>query len=46
MKKFFDWHEKFTWKMVDKMRITDYQALWFAWFEGLLLGAILIWLMI
>jgi len=28
------------------MRITDYQALWFAWFEGLLLGAILIWLMI
>lgn len=42
IKKILKWHKDFTTKMVAKLP-SEYVALWIAWFEGLVLGGIIVW---
>lgn len=44
IKDFLDWHETLCWKYIDRFNLTDYQALWIAWAEGLILGLLLWWI--
>ena len=43
IKKFFRWHEDFTNRMVAKLP-SEYIGLWIAWFEGIVLGGLIVWL--
>ena len=40
---FFDWHRRQTEQWMERLHMTPYQALWFAWFKGLVLGAAATW---
>ena len=40
---FFDWHRRQTEQWMARLRMTPYQALWFAWFKGIVLGAVACW---
>ena len=40
---FFVWHKRQTEQWMARLRMTSYQALWFAWFKGLVLGAAVVW---
>ena len=42
IKKILKWHKDFTTRMVAKLP-SEYVALWIAWFEGLVLGSIIVW---
>jgi len=44
IKKFFKWHEETTTKIVAKLP-SEYVALWIAWGEGIVFGALVVWLM-
>ena len=44
IKKFFKWHEETTTKIVAKLP-SEYVALWIAWREGIVFGALVVWLM-
>jgi hypothetical protein len=40
---FFDWHRRQTEQWMQRLRMTPYQAMWFAWFKGAVLGAAVSW---
>ena len=40
---FFDWHRRQTQQWMARLHMTPYQALWFAWFKGIVLGAAVAW---
>ena len=40
---FFDWHRRQTEQWMARLHMTPYQALWFAWFKGIVLGAVACW---
>jgi len=44
LKDFLEWHERLCWKFIDRYNLTDYQALWIAWGEGLFLGLLIWWI--
>jgi len=39
----FAWHQRQTEQWVERLRMTPYQALWFAWFKSVALGAAVCW---
>jgi len=43
-KKMRQWHENLTWEVADYFGWDEYQMLWVAWSEGLLLGLLLLWI--
>ena len=40
---FFTWHERQTEQWIDRLGITPYQALWWAWGKRVFLGAVGYW---
>ena len=40
---FFNWHQRQTEQLIARLGITPYQALWWAWGKGIVLGAIGYW---
>ncbi len=42
--KIFDWHEDLTYKWIERLEITEYQAMWIGYFKGLILGLLLWWI--
>ena len=38
------WHENLTWEVMDWFGWDEYQMLWVAWGEGLILGLLLWWI--
>ena len=40
---FFEWHQRQTEQWMARLHMTPYQALWLAWFKGLVLGAVVAW---
>ena len=44
IKDFLDCHENLCWKYIDKFNLTDYQALWLAWGEGVILTLLIVWI--
>jgi H+/Cl- antiporter ClcA len=40
---FFDWHQRQTEQWMERLHMSLYQALWFAWFKGAVLGAAVCW---
>ena len=38
MKKFFNWHQKFTEKKRLYYRVTHYQSYWLSWLKGIVMG--------
>ncbi len=40
----FNWHEDLTYKWVERLQITEYQAMWIAYFKGLITMLFLIWI--
>ena len=43
---FFTWHQRQTEQWIARLGITPYQALWWAWGKGIVLGAIGYWLLV
>ena len=39
--KFIDWHEALVYKWIERLEITEYQAMWVGWGKGLILGLLL-----
>lgn len=44
LNRFLNWHEQCTYKWIEKLEITEYQAMWWAFFEGLVLALLLVWI--
>ncbi len=44
LRKAWEWHENLTYKWIERLDITEYQAMWFAWFKGILTVLILQWI--
>ena len=40
---FFTWHQRQTEQWIARLGITPYQALWWGWGKGIVLGAIGYW---
>jgi len=38
------WHENAVWEVADWFNLDEYQMLWVAWAEGLILGLLLWWI--
>ena len=38
------WHENLTWEVMDWFGLNEYQLLWIAWAEGLVLGLLIWWI--
>ena len=43
-KKFFKWHEKLTWQVIDYINISDYTALWLAFAKGIIAVLLIQWI--
>tara|TARA_B100000035_G_scaffold287742_1_gene272904 strand:+ start:1445 stop:1591 length:147 start_codon:yes stop_codon:yes gene_type:complete len=44
LQKVFKWHETRTEWWIEQFGLSNYQALWFAWFKGILTVLILQWI--
>ena len=44
LRKIWDWHENLTYKWIERLQITEYQAMWFAFVKGLVVMLILTWI--
>jgi hypothetical protein len=40
---FLEWHQRQTEQWIERLGITPYQALWWAWAKGVVLGAVGYW---
>ena len=44
LRKIWDWHEDLTYKWIERLHMTEYQAMWFAFVKGLVVMLILTWI--
>tara|TARA_Y100000004_G_scaffold127243_1_gene143251 strand:- start:245 stop:391 length:147 start_codon:yes stop_codon:yes gene_type:complete len=44
LRKIWNWHEDLTYKWIERLQITEYQAMWFAFVKGLVVMLILTWI--
>jgi len=44
LRKAWTWHENLTNKWIERLQITEYQAMWFAFVKGLIVMLILTWI--
>lgn len=44
LKKFFKWHEKNVEWWMNQFDMSYYGVMWFAFFEGLIIGLLLMWI--
>lgn len=44
MKKLINWHKKIIKEVQDKTGLSDYQLLWLAFLEGVVVALLIIWL--
>ena len=42
--KFFQWHEKLTYRVLDSYNISDYTALWIAFAKGIITVLLIQWI--
>ena len=40
---FFSWHQRVTEQWIERLRLSTYQALWWAWLKGVVVGLLLYW---
>ena len=40
---FFQWHQHLTDQWLERLHMTPYQAMWFAWIKGIVFGAAVCW---
>ena len=44
LRKAWTWHENLKNKLIERLQITEYQAMWFAFVKGLIVMLILTWI--
>ena len=44
-KRMRQWHENLTWEIMEFFGWDEYQMLWVAWVEGLVLGLLILWIL-
>ena len=44
LRKIWNWHEDLTYKWIERLQITENQAMWFAFVKGLEVMVILTWI--